>query len=238
MTKQEILNEIQRTAAENSAKPLGIRTFERHTGIRYADWFGRYWKSWGDAIREAGLQPITLNPRMADDDVLGRYVTLARELRRVPVKGDLRLKRQEDPTFPNDKVFERWKSKSQLVSRAREFCIRCGNFEDVLPLFEASPAVRIKETPRSASAVEMGFVYLIKSGRYYKIGMTNSVGRREREFAIQLPEDPRTVHTIKTDDPRGIEAYWHNRFSEKRRRGEWFELDTEDVAAFKRRKFQ
>ena len=50
----------------------------------------------------------------------------------------------------------------------------------------------------------VGAVYLLKSGRYFKIGRSNAVGRRERELQIQLPEKAALVHSIKTDDPLGI----------------------------------
>ena len=82
-----------------------------------------------------------------------------------------------------------------------------------------------------------GYVYLFKSGKHYKIGRSNAPERRAYEVRLQMPEKVEAVHTIATDDPEGIEAYWHRRLAGKRANGEWFALTPEDVAAFASRSY-
>jgi len=60
MTKALILDQIRRTAAENDGVPLGRDRFLTQTGIKEADWLGKYWVRWSDAIREAGYEPSWL----------------------------------------------------------------------------------------------------------------------------------------------------------------------------------
>jgi hypothetical protein len=170
--------------------------------------------------------------------LLAKYVELDRELGHLPVDSELRLKARSDPMFPNHTTFARLGVKSDCVKRVAEYCQSVGGYADILSMCQAYvPPAREVAEERDAPRVEIGFVYLIKSGRFYKIGRTNAAGRREREIALQLPEKATTIHIIRTDDPVGIEAYWYKRFEGRRKNGEWFELSVADVAAFRRRKF-
>ncbi len=238
MDKQQIIAEIQRTAKANGGTVLGWRRFEEETGIRYYDWYGQFWTRWNDAVREAGLEPNRMSEAYDDAFLVQKLVLLTRRLGRVPIQGDLLLASKDDTTFPSEKTFRRLGSKQQRAALLIAFCEANPGNDDVAGLWRQIP---IKEQAADADEADstdcvIGYVYLLKHGsrRDYKIGRTNNPVRREGEVGIQLPEKLQPIHYIKTDDPVGIERYWHSRFADKRKEGEWFSLTAQDVRAFKR----
>jgi hypothetical protein len=236
-TKAEILEEIRRTATENGDVPLGKSRFEQVTGIGEYDW-GRYWARFGDAQSEAGFRPNTLVAAYDDDFLIAKWIELARELRKIPTYGEMRIKRAHDPEFPSSTVYERLGSKNERIGLVLSFCGDKPEFKDVVELFQAvyEPSMSAPDTERGQPVPGgYGFVYLARGHPgEYKIGPTNLVDRRMAEIGSTASVELKLVHEIKTDDPAGVEGYWHKRFESKRMRGEWFGLNRADVAAFKR----
>jgi hypothetical protein len=235
--KEHILSEIRRIMRANGGKAPGFRQLERETGIKRHEWYGRYWSRWSDAVREAGGEANQLTEAYTDAFVLQKLVLLTRSLGRVPAQGDLMLERRNDSGFPSEKVFRRLGAKSQRASRVIAYCEANPGNEDVASLWRQKGSSATSEVELADSTVPVvGYVYLFKHGtrREYKIGRTNNLLRREGEIGIQLPEKLQPIHHIKTDDPAGVENYWHTRFACKRKEGEWFALTAEDVRAFKR----
>ena len=189
-------------------------------------------------MREAGFEANTLVEAYESDFLLEKYVELIRELGRFPVQAELQMKARRDRTFPSHNTFRRFGGKSALIKRLKVYCDGHPGYDDVMQMCTSVPVdtSEQQESPKHGDGVVLGYVYLAKSGRYLKIGQTNAVGRRERELVIQLPEKLSIVHKIITDDPVGIERYWHKRFEAKRANEEWFALSSDDVAAFRRRK--
>ena len=241
MNKQHILDEIRRTAQANGGRALGRQRFESATGIKETDWRGKYWARWSDAVQEAGFSANELTAAYDEAHLLAKLADLVRELGHYPTSAEVRLKRRRDVKFPDQKVYERFGVKANQAAKLLAYCLATPGYADVADLcrpIAATATADVSEHDEDEDDAEPGFVYLIKAGRHYKIGRSNAAGRREREIALQLPEKADTVHVIATDDPPGIEGYWHQRFAAKRLNGEWFALTAADVPAFKRRKFQ
>lgn len=232
--REVILAEIRRVAESNGGKPPGAQLFRAETGITESKWRGIYWARWGDALTEAGYSANEWQQKLDSSELLERVVAIVRAIGKVPTASEISIMRRSDSSVPSPKTLQNhFDGQTGLAAALRTYCMEREGFEDVLAVLpKGEPPAR--QRPQSAE----GWVYLLKSGQHYKIGRSDQLETRIKQITIALPEATTLVHAIRTDDPPGIERYWHRRFAERRANGEWFQLSPADVTAFTRRKFQ
>jgi hypothetical protein len=236
INREHILNEIQRVAIASKGSPPGRLKFASITGIHEHVW-SRYWARWGDALTEAGFKPNRWGRGFADEELLEKLAAYARELGRYPVGREIRLKALHDAAFPSENPFRRFGSRKSLALRLRDYSLARG-YEDLVPLCESVAKETLKREPRlQRQKARPTFVYLVKADSGYKISRSKAVLRREAKLVFGTKEKPQIVHSIRTDDPRGIATYWRRRFADCRDKTGSFRLSTDDVSAFRKRKF-
>ncbi len=238
--RERILSEIRRLADAADGKPPGKLVFARQTGIGEHQWSGVIWPRWGDALAEAGFSRNVLQGRFETAGVLARIADACRLYGRVPTVAEMKLCRRSDPSFPSKgAIANHFPTRAALVTALAEYSTQTASFGDIAAMLPEVPRDSTADTPLPAAGpAAEGMVYLLASGNHYKIGRSAEIERRVKEVRVALPEAVTLLHAIRTDDPSGIEAYWHRRFADRRANGEWFKLTPADVAAFRRRRFQ
>jgi Meiotically up-regulated gene 113 len=234
--RDKILAEIRRLAAMNDGRAPGSEVFAKDSGIRKHEWLGKHWSKWGDALVEAGFEPNAFQQKANLETVYPKFAEAVRHFKRVPTEAELNLFWREEKNSPRYKsVVNRFKSKTEMFNALRLWAESNSVYSDIVPLL---PSFELTRNPAPTERQNEGYVYLLQSGLYYKIGRGDDLERRVKQIRIALPDASTLVHAIRTDDPPGIEAFWNRRFSDRRANGEWFKLTRLDIAAFKKRKFQ
>src|SRR5262249_27249641 len=146
------------------------------------------------------------------------FILLVRKLGHLPTRADMRMERAGNGLFPDPKTFERWGHKNERIGKVLAYCRSHAGYDDVVAILEPAwnPAIDATDQTQLKGESTFGFVYLVR-GRAgeYKIGRSNHVSRRISQLSTAAAVAPSLVHEIKTDDPLGIEAYWHARFASK-----------------------
>lgn len=244
MTKDEILEAIRATTQRNGGKPLGRIRLLNETGI--AEHHYSKFGTLGQLQREAVSDANRLNTAKSRADLIAQMIDLCCRYRRFPTSQQLRQAHEEMPSrYSSHNTFNRL-GKTNAAKAATVVAALSGNdcltadeqtaLDICLPIAEQAEAA--PEDP-SAQLNGCGYVYLFRDGKAYKIG--NSTDPDSRRDALQTgnPRRIELVHRILTDDPKGIEEYWHRRFSHCRikttDRSEWFHLSRDEVATFRAR---
>ncbi|HEX5281894.1 MAG TPA: GIY-YIG nuclease family protein [Micropepsaceae bacterium] len=229
--RAHIIGEIRRIAAENGGRPPGIKRFATLTGIGCAQWRGKIWARWSEAVKEAGLTPNLRQEPLEKPELLACMATAIRMLQHIPSEAELELLRRKGHRIPVNQTYVRhFGGKPGLLRHLKQWTAATPGWSDVAALLADVPDEPEPEEPAGAT----GAVYLLKHGQHHKIGCSKQPEHRITELRVMLPPQSHLVHIIKTDDPFGVETYWHRRYAEKRVNGEWFKLTPQDVAAFRR----
>lgn len=81
---------------------------------------------------------------------------------------------------------------------------------------------------------QKGFVYILKADNgFTKIGKTTNPEKRIFHFTTRMPLELKLECLIESEDYNELERELHERFSDKRTRGEWFELSEDDIETIK-----
>lgn len=237
MNKQNIIQQIHEITKVDGTPP-GRQRFEKVTGIKRHVWYGKHWAKWGDALLEAGYNSNRMKKAYPKEELLKYYLNFVQELQKIPSDGELRIRRTNDSNFPSYNTFQReLGSKENLLTALLEFAKSEPAPEDIIQLIISSIKAAPSKPQEKKLNTTIGYIYIIRSGEFFKIGRSNDFDRRLREIKTKLPEECELIHVIETDDPEGIEVYWHNRFKNHRAKGEWFKLSNDDVKALRKRKF-
>lgn len=104
--------------------------------------------------------------------------------------------------------------------------------DEALALFEETLELERRQAARRASSRRSrpGFVYVVAGGGYYKIGKSQKVPARLRNFGLLLPFPVELIHSFPVDDCDQSEQRLHAMFADKRINGEWFDLTADDLA--------
>lgn len=73
-----------------------------------------------------------------------------------------------------------------------------------------------------------GYVYIVKSLGYYKIGMTSKQSERVKALRVSLPV-LKLINQFACKDRQRVESYLHKKYKKQQVKGEWYKLTKEDI---------
>lgn len=87
-----------------------------------------------------------------------------------------------------------------------------------------------REVDNKGKGNKIGFIYLLGAENgLHKIGRAKDLDSRIHTFGVKLPVKTWLVHSFKSDQYDKAETSLHEKYSEKRSHGEWFDLSVDDV---------
>jgi hypothetical protein len=140
--------------------------------LRSGTGMGKVGRDGAMPLKDAGFQPNQLTTARTREDLLSNLAALVRELGHFPVEGEIRLKHRSDRRFPSHSTFGKFGGVRALSAELERFCRGRGDV-DLAELCAAAAktgdAKDAENVTEDLVPAELGYVYLMKSGRFFKL---------------------------------------------------------------------
>lgn len=93
---------------------------------------------------------------------------------------------------------------------------------------------KYKKTDEYARSIGTKYIYIIKCGRYYKIGIAKNVNARMQSIHTSNPNTVKVIYTKEVEKAREVETHIHNVYQDYRHKLEWFLLAKEQIEEIKK----
>lgn len=117
-----------------------------------------------------------------------------------------------------------------IVGLCADVTLKAAPIKRASPQPDRARAFNVKPPQRNTA----GYVYLmgIETG-LYKVGLSSNAEGRRAGLSTGLPYKIELIHKVKCRNCYRVEQFFHEKFAAKRVRGEWFNLDPDDIEYFK-----
>lgn len=166
---------------------------------------------------------------VTEENYLISYGNMVRLLNRIPSTSDWTFNKGK-PAMSNYKKKFKVNSWGQIASKFRDYAQGKVEWTDIVNLIPEASIIAPKIQEQES---EECYVYLMFDTKslYYKIGISNLPEWRERTLQSEKPSI-KLIAAKKFVNRRiaaNFEKALHDSYSHKRTRGEWFQLDQEDI---------
>ena len=227
MTKDILIKEYSRIKGQLGHQPSWT-DFQKYSAISKRALSKVYPKNgWSALVVECGDTPKEFSlPKSNFNLILEKYGQLIKKLGYLPVQAEWDNAKLKPTVSGIEKSHNlKW---SELKNHFKRFAEGNDQWNDVIALIPETKA-------KSVSIKDECFVYLMKDKALYKIGISKQAEFREKTLQSEKP----TVVLIAAKKfinrriAAAFEKALHESYSHKRKRGEWFILDDEDILEIK-----
>jgi len=236
----EIIEELKRVSEKLNSKSFTRKDFETNSDMNRHLFKGNH--SFNSLMKIAGLEPTLMGRRYTDEErfenLMNVWIHCQRHYGREPYYAEMK----EKPSIIGTKAYIlRWGSWRKTLAAFLEK-VNSGTADEKESIIEEQEQNTIQKIESDFldenNRVQDCYVYLMvdTTNNYHKIGISNKPEYRERTLQSERP----TIELVACEKfpnkkiASSIERYLHNTYSEKHKRGEWFDLNETEVTKIKK----